>query len=58
MAAWLDDAVFYEIFPSSFKDSDGDGIGDFRGIVEKLGYIRNLGFNAIRLAPCFESPFF
>ncbi len=57
MAGWLNDAVFYEIFPSSFKDSNGDGTGDFRGIIEKLGYIRNLGFNAIRIAPCFESPF-
>lgn len=57
MADWLKDTVFYEIYPSSFKDSNGDGIGDFRGIIEKLGYIKGLGFNALRLAPCFESPF-
>ncbi|MCR5251806.1 MAG: glycosylase [Lachnospiraceae bacterium] len=54
---WLDDAVFYEIYPQSFKDTDGDGIGNIRGITDSLDYIRDLGCNAIWLNPCFESPF-
>ncbi len=55
--AWLDNAIFYEIYPQSFNDTNGDGIGDFRGITEKLDYIKGLGCNAIWLNPCFESPF-
>ena len=54
---WLDNAVFYEIYPQSFNDSNGDGIGDFQGIIDKLDYIRDLGCNAIWMNPCFESPF-
>ena len=54
---WLDNAVFYEIYPQSFKDSNADGIGDFVGIIEKLDYVKELGCNAIWLNPCFESPF-
>ena len=54
---WLDNAVFYEIYPQSFKDSDADGIGDFKGIIEKLDYIKELGCNSIWMNPCFESPF-
>ena len=54
---WLDDAVFYEIYPQSFKDSNADGIGDLNGIIEKLDYIRDLGCTAIWLNPCFDSPF-
>lgn len=54
---WLDSAVFYEIYPQSFMDSDGDGIGDFKGIIAKLDYIKELGCNAIWLNPCFKSPF-
>lgn len=55
--AWLDNAVFYEIYPQSFCDSNGDGIGDFNGIISKLDYIKGLGCNAIWMNPCFESPF-
>ncbi len=55
--AWLDHAVFYEIYPQSFRDTNADGIGDFRGIIEKLDYIRDLGCNALWLNPCFASPF-
>jgi glycosidase len=55
--AWLDTAVFYEIYPQSFYDSNADGIGDLQGIKEKLPYIQSLGCNAIWLNPCFESPF-
>ena len=55
---WLENAVFYQIYPQSFKDSNGDGIGDFQGIISKLDYIKETGFNAIWINPCFESPFF
>ncbi len=58
MPAWLDNAVFYEIYPQSFFDTNGDGIGDIPGITRKLGYVQGLGCNAIWLNPCFDSPFF
>ena len=54
---WLDTAVFYEIYPQSFYDTNGDGIGDIPGITQKLDYIRELGCNALWLNPCFASPF-
>lgn len=54
---WLEKAIFYEIYPQSFNDSNGDGIGDINGITEKLDYIKGLGFNAIWINPCFTSPF-
>lgn len=54
---WLDNAIFYEIYPQSFNDTNADGIGDFQGIIEKLDYIRELGCNALWLNPCFASPF-
>ncbi len=57
MPGWLKDAVFYEIYPQSFCDSNGDGIGDFQGIITKLDYIRDLGCNALWINPCFDSPF-
>jgi alpha-glucosidase len=57
MPAWLKDAVFYEIYPQSFYDANGDGIGDIQGITEKLGYIKDLGVNAIWLNPIYDSPF-
>jgi len=57
MPAWLRDAIFYEIYPQSFRDTNGDGIGDFAGIIEKLDYIRELGANALWINPCFDSPF-
>lgn len=57
MSKWLDDAVFYEIYPQSFKDSNSDGIGDLRGIIDQLDYICDLGCNAIWINPCFVSPF-
>ena len=56
-ANWLKDAVFYEIYPQSFKDSNADGIGDIPGIIEKLDYIKKLGCDAIWMNPCFDSPF-
>ncbi|MDR2070250.1 MAG: hypothetical protein LBP81_02385 [Treponema sp.] len=57
MPKWLEDAVFYEIYPQSFLDANGDGIGDFEGIIRKLDYIRDLGCNALWINPCFDSPF-
>ncbi len=54
---WLKNAVFYEIYPQSFYDTNGDGIGDFNGITEKLDYIGSLGCNALWINPCFDSPF-
>ncbi len=55
--AWLDHAVFYEIYPQSFCDTNADGIGDFEGIIRKLDTICELGCNALWLNPCFASPF-
>jgi maltose alpha-D-glucosyltransferase/alpha-amylase len=57
MPKWLADAVFYEIYPQSFYDTNGDGIGDIQGIIEKLDYIKGLGCNALWINPCFDSPF-
>lgn len=54
---WLDTAVFYEIYPTSFFDSDGDGVGDVEGIIQKLDYVAGLGCNGIWLNPLFCSPF-
>ena len=54
---WVKEAFFYEIYPQSFCDSNGDGIGDIPGIISKLDYIKKLGCNAVWLNPCFESPF-
>ena len=56
-AKWLKDAVFYEIYPQSFCDSNGDGIGDINGIISKLDYIKDLGCNALWINPCYDSPF-
>ncbi len=54
---WLRDAVLYQIYPQSFQDSNGDGIGDLQGIIQRLDYIQSLGVNALWLNPCFDSPF-
>lgn len=50
------DMVIYQIYPKSFKDTNGDGIGDIPGIIEKLDYLKELGVNAIWLCPCYKSP--
>jgi maltose alpha-D-glucosyltransferase/alpha-amylase len=55
--AWLPNAVFYQVYPQSFRDANGDGIGDLPGLIEKLDYIRWLGCTAIWLSPCYVSPF-
>jgi alpha-glucosidase len=53
---WWQKAVFYQIYPRSFADGNGDGIGDLRGIIEKLEYIQDLGVDAIWLSPHYPSP--
>ncbi len=55
--AWLEDAVFYEIYPQSWLDTNGDGIGDLPGVTTRLDYVKSLGATAIWLNPCWESPF-
>jgi len=50
------DTVVYQIYPRSFKDTNGDGVGDLRGIIESLDYLAELGINAIWLSPIYESP--
>lgn len=57
MLKWLDNAVFYEIYPTSFYDSNGDGIGDLKGIEQKVDYIKSLGVDCVWLNPIFKSPF-
>ena len=54
--AWWQDAVFYQIWPRSFYDTDGDGHGDFNGMTAKLPYLQDLGVTALWLTPMFEAP--
>ncbi|RPJ27898.1 MAG: alpha-glucosidase [Chloroflexi bacterium] len=54
--AWWKEAVVYQIYPRSFYDSNGDGIGDLRGIVQKLDYLKELGINIVWLSPVYKSP--
>ncbi len=53
---WWKEAVVYQIYPRSFKDSNGDGVGDLRGIIEKLDYIQSLGIDVVWINPIFASP--
>ncbi|MDD7416158.1 MAG: alpha-amylase family glycosyl hydrolase, partial [Spirochaetales bacterium] len=53
---WWKEAVFYQIYPRTFCDSNGDGVGDLRGIISKLDYLSNLGIDAIWLSPIYDSP--
>ena len=53
---WWKESIVYQIYPISFKDSNGDGLGDLRGIIEKLDYIKSLGVNVIWLSPVYPSP--
>lgn len=53
---WWQEVVIYQVYPRSFKDSDGDGIGDLPGIIEKLPYLEKLGIGGIWLSPVYQSP--
>ena len=53
---WWKEAVIYQIYPRSFKDSNGDGVGDIRGIIEKLDYLKDLGIDVIWISPIYQSP--
>jgi oligo-1,6-glucosidase len=53
---WWKEAIVYQIYPRSFKDSDGDGIGDLKGIISKLDYIKSLGVTTVWLSPIYSSP--
>ena len=53
---WWKEGTLYQIYPQSFKDTDGDGFGDFRGIIEELDYLQSLGITAVWMNPFFESP--
>ena len=53
---WWHQKVAYQIYPKSFKDTTGNGIGDLRGIIEKLDYLKDLGVDIIWLSPCYCSP--
>ena len=53
---WWKECVFYQIYPRSFQDSNGDGIGDLRGIIDRVDYLADLGVGGIWLGPVFESP--
>lgn len=54
---WWHDKVAYQIYPKSFLDTNGDGIGDLKGIISKLDYLKELGIDIIWLSPVYESPF-
>ena len=53
---WWRDAVVYQIYPRSFADSDGDGIGDLRGIIDHLDHLEALGIDVVWLSPIYRSP--
>lgn len=53
---WWKNAVIYQVYPKSFQDSNGDGIGDIKGIISRLDYLRTLGIDAIWLSPVYRSP--
>ena len=56
MTPWWKNAVIYQIYPKSFQDSNGDGIGDLPGIISRLDYLQKLGIDAIWLSPIYKSP--
>lgn len=56
MGTWWKERVFYQIYPRSFQDSNGDGIGDLRGIISRLDYLKELGVGAVWLSPIYDSP--
>ena len=54
---WWHDKVAYQIYPKSFYDSNGDGIGDLQGIIQKLDYLKDLGVDIVWISPIYPSPF-
>lgn len=54
--AWWKEAVVYQVYPRSFKDSNGDGVGDLKGIVSELDYLKSLGVDVVWLNPIYTSP--
>lgn len=54
--AWWKEAVVYQIYPRSFQDSNGDGIGDLNGITSRMEYLKELGIDVIWLSPIYQSP--
>lgn len=56
MSDWWKESVIYQIYPRSFQDTNGDGIGDLQGIINRLGYLRDLGIDVIWLCPVYDSP--
>jgi len=54
--AWWKECTVYQVYPSSFCDSDGDGVGDLKGIISKLPYLKDLGIDVIWLNPVYKSP--
>ena len=53
---WWKESVVYQVYPRSFQDSDGDGIGDIPGVTRRLPYLKELGVNVIWLSPFYQSP--
>ena len=56
MKAWWKESVVYQVYPRSFYDSNGDGIGDLKGVIQKLDYLKDLGIDVIWLNPVYKSP--
>jgi alpha-glucosidase len=54
--AWWRDGIFYQVYPRSFQDSDADGVGDIKGVIQRLPYLESLGIDAVWLSPIFPSP--
>ena len=54
---WWHDKIAYQIYPKSFYDSNGDGIGDLQGIIQKLDYLKDLGVDIVWISPIYPSPF-
>ena len=53
---WWKEGIVYQVWPRSFKDADGDGVGDLKGVISKLDYIKSLGVDIIWFNPIFKSP--
>jgi oligo-1,6-glucosidase len=53
---WWQTASVYQIYPASFKDSNSDGLGDLKGIISKVDYLKSLNVDAVWLSPCYQSP--